>query len=128
MKFFAAFLATLAVTALAAPAADVELTKAIELEKRQTAITSNEFTRFGCRNVLFFFARGSTEPGNMVSSQCSLICVSDRPRVPSWVRKLAMHLKPPLVLIMSALRELTMQLSCLPTSCLVALIRLASLS
>ena len=68
MRFFPTIVAALAVTAFAAPAADPELSKAIELEKRQTAITSNEFTRFGCRNVLFFFARGSTEPGNMVSS------------------------------------------------------------
>jgi cutinase len=38
------------------------------VEERQstTGITSNEFTRYGCRDVLFFFARGSTEVGNMV--------------------------------------------------------------
>ena len=89
MRFFTAFLATLAVTASAAPAADLELSKAIELEKRQTATTSNEFTRFGCRNVLFFFARGSTEPGNMVNYPndhwlASLISPGNRRWSPSW--------------------------------------------
>jgi len=45
------------------------------IEERQstTGITSNEFTRLGCRNVLFFFARGSTEVGNMVSPLHSFI-------------------------------------------------------
>jgi cutinase len=39
------------------------------IEERQstTGTTSNEFTQLGCRDVLFFFARGSTEVGNMVS-------------------------------------------------------------
>jgi hypothetical protein len=43
------------------------LATAAPLEARQnTGITENEFTRYGCRDVLFFFARGSTELGNMV--------------------------------------------------------------
>lgn len=128
MRFFTAFLATLAVTAFAAPAADLGLSKAIELEKRQTATTSNEFTRFGCRNVLFFFARGSTEPGNMVSFQCSLICISDRSRAPSWAHKSAMPLKLRLAPTMLVWRELTMQLSSLPTSFRAGLTQLALLS
>lgn len=59
MKILASLTALVAVT-YAAPA--------VELEVRQSVgTTENEFTRFGCRNVLFFFARGSTEAGNLVS-------------------------------------------------------------
>jgi cutinase len=59
MKFFSPLIAALAATTLAAPA--------LELESRQTVgTTSNEFVQSGCRNVIFFFARGSTEAGNMV--------------------------------------------------------------
>ncbi|KAJ4298005.1 hypothetical protein N0V90_005904 [Kalmusia sp. IMI 367209] len=47
---------TFALTALAA---------ATPLEKRKTGSTSNEFTQGGCRDVMFAFARGSTETGNM---------------------------------------------------------------
>ena len=36
------------------------------LSKRATGSTSNEFTQGGCRPVMFAFARGSTEIGNMV--------------------------------------------------------------
>jgi len=31
--------------------------------------TENEFTQGGCRDIIFFFARGSTEIGNMVCSK-----------------------------------------------------------
>lgn len=38
------------------------------LEERQnTGITENEYSTGGCRDIIFFFARGSTEIGNMVS-------------------------------------------------------------
>lgn len=40
------------------------------LEARQsTGTTSKEFTLYGCRDVIFIFARGTTEPGNMVSKR-----------------------------------------------------------
>lgn len=59
MKLFTPILAALATSVLAAPAA--------ELEVRQfVGTTENEYTRYGCRDVIFFFARGSTEVGNMV--------------------------------------------------------------
>jgi cutinase len=35
-----------------------------------TGTTSNEFSQGGCRDILFAWARGSTEVGNMV---CSLL-------------------------------------------------------
>jgi cutinase len=40
------------------------------LSKRQstTGITSNEFTLLGCRPIIFLFARGSAEVGNMGST------------------------------------------------------------
>lgn len=38
------------------------------LESRQSVgTTANEYTRSGCRDIIFFFARGSTEVGNLVS-------------------------------------------------------------
>lgn len=44
----------------------------VEIAERQignnVGTTSNEYTRSGCRKVIFFFARGSTEVGNMVSA------------------------------------------------------------
>jgi cutinase len=46
-------------------AAPTELVK-----KQNTGITENEYTRGSCRNILFFFARGSTEIGNMVLHHC----------------------------------------------------------
>jgi cutinase len=59
MKLITSLLAAFATTIFAAPAT--------ELEARQTVgTTENEFTRYGCRDVIFFFARGSTEVGNMV--------------------------------------------------------------
>lgn len=67
-------LAYLAAFTIAAPTpnpaaeAEAEAVAAAVLETRQSVgITSNEYTRFGCRPVIFFFARGSTEIGNMVS-------------------------------------------------------------
>lgn len=36
------------------------------IEVRQTRINSNEFSDGGCRDILFAWARGSTEAGNMV--------------------------------------------------------------
>lgn len=49
------------------PVAVVEERTIVEGRQSTTGITSNEFTQLGCRNILFFFARGSTEVGNMVS-------------------------------------------------------------
>ncbi|KAH7390361.1 cutinase-domain-containing protein [Cadophora sp. MPI-SDFR-AT-0126] len=43
----------------------------LALEVRQSTnvgITANEYTRGGCKDVIFFFARGSTEVGNMGST------------------------------------------------------------
>ncbi|KAF1963093.1 cutinase precursor [Byssothecium circinans] len=37
------------------------------IQKRQTRTTSSEFSQGGCRDVLFAWARGSTEQGNMGS-------------------------------------------------------------
>jgi cutinase len=48
------------------------LASAIPLEVRQfggTGTISNEFSQGGCRDILFAWARGSTETGNMVSVQ-----------------------------------------------------------
>ncbi|KAH8666893.1 cutinase [Xylariales sp. PMI_506] len=57
MKSSAILSALLVSTALASPV--------VVNEKRQTSSTSNEFLQYGCREVIFIFARGSTESGNM---------------------------------------------------------------
>jgi hypothetical protein len=73
MKFTLAIPLFLATTSLAAPFAEpalepVDIEAIADLETRQfsSGTTSNEFTSGGCRDVIFFFARGSTETGNMV--------------------------------------------------------------
>lgn len=59
MKFITTSLPFFAALVLAAP-----------LDERQTQVgsTSSEFSRGGCKPIIFFFARGSTEAGNMVST------------------------------------------------------------
>lgn len=61
------YLATFSIAApLAAPAPEEVAAETAVLEARQNVgITSNEYDRYGCRPVIFFFARGSTELGNM---------------------------------------------------------------
>ena len=74
LSYLAAF-AVAAPIAEPAPVAEAEgaAVDAAVLESRQNVgITSNEYTRYGCRQVIFFFARGSTEVGNMVSKACIL--------------------------------------------------------
>jgi len=70
LSYFAAF-SVAAPVAEPAPVPEAVAVEAAVLEARQSVgITSNEYTRFGCRQVIFFFARGSTEVGNMVSDSC----------------------------------------------------------
>ena len=60
MKYSAILVSLLAAFVAAAP---------VELEERQSSTvgsTANEYTQYGCKKVIFFFARGSTETGNMV--------------------------------------------------------------
>lgn len=67
MKFTAAAsLATMATLALAAPPATLHQLQARELQKRQSV---NEYSSGGCKSAIFFFARGSTEGGNVVCVQ-----------------------------------------------------------
>lgn len=48
--------------------ASVAIASPIAIEERQYVLGSSasEFTSGGCRDVIFIFARGSTEAGNMV--------------------------------------------------------------
>ncbi|KAF3910417.1 Cutinase [Dactylellina cionopaga] len=67
---FQLIIAALAALATAVPT-PIDSEIGLELEKRQSSsvgTTANEYTRYGCRPVIFFFARGSTEVGNMGSS------------------------------------------------------------
>ncbi|KAK1452995.1 cutinase [Colletotrichum cuscutae] len=62
---------TLTATALCSPIllihrAQVDAT--VQLQSRQTGTIAKEYTQGGCRDVIFIFARGSTEVGNMGST------------------------------------------------------------
>jgi cutinase len=57
------FIVTVAALVLAAGVAAVPLT----VDKRQGRSTSNELTQGSCKQVIFIWARGSTEGGNMAS-------------------------------------------------------------
>lgn len=91
MRSFVPFTAILALTAavpvavpLAEPALDLHEFAAIErrqpvssIEARQTVgTTANEFKAGGCRDIIWFFARGSTEVGNMVRAFVLAIVMS----------------------------------------------------
>jgi cutinase len=56
------FIVTIAALVLAGVAA-VPLT----MDKRQSSSTSNELLQGSCKQVIFIWARGSTEGGNMAS-------------------------------------------------------------
>ncbi|KAF3118619.1 hypothetical protein EYR41_005673 [Orbilia oligospora] len=64
---FQVIISTLVALAAAVP---TPVDPEIGLEKRQlvVGITENEYTRSGCKPVIFFFARGSTEVGNLGST------------------------------------------------------------
>jgi cutinase len=64
MKYFP-LVSVLTATAIASP---VDLEAANPAAKRQSGgIISNDLQSGPCRPITFIFARGSTEPGNMVS-------------------------------------------------------------
>ncbi|KXH28642.1 cutinase [Colletotrichum salicis] len=42
--------------------------RAVHIQSRETGIIAKEYTQGGCRDVIFIFARGSTEVGNMGST------------------------------------------------------------
>ncbi|KAK3397694.1 cutinase-domain-containing protein [Sordaria brevicollis] len=63
MKSFVAL--SLAALALANPLPVPNEPAILNERQTQTTITATEFTRLGCRPVIFLFARGSTEVGNM---------------------------------------------------------------
>lgn len=74
MKAFLS-LATFIALVVAAPVSDpaakpaIDISEVVGIERRQTVgTTANEFKTGGCRDVIWFFARGSTEVGNMVRS------------------------------------------------------------
>lgn len=65
MKFIS--LISLSTLALASPIALPE-DQLSALDTRATGTTAKEFTLQGCRDIIFIFARGSTEAGNMGGS------------------------------------------------------------
>jgi cutinase len=55
----------ISIVAAAARASPLRQDRAI-IQVRDTTITANDYINGGCRDVILFFARGTTEPGNMV--------------------------------------------------------------
>ena len=89
MKTFS-LLAALVATTIAIPVPEpiaepeIDVYALAGIERRQTVgTTANEFKNGGCRDVIWFFARGSTEVGNMVRapfpSHTGVFDVSTRP-------------------------------------------------
>ena len=57
-----------AATPIPNPGIAIDLEEVASVEARQmVGITADEFKQGGCRDVIWFFARGSIEAGNMVS-------------------------------------------------------------
>jgi hypothetical protein len=96
-----------------------------QLLSDRTGITENQFSRRiggGCKDIIFVWARGSTEVGNMVSSHspnmrlvltvCTRELSSDSPLAMNSVVNTATSLQS---------RALITQLFCPPTSCLAVL-------
>ena len=67
-QLIVSFLAAFAVAAPIEVAIDAPLDAPVLEARQSTSVgtTANEFSRGGCRDIIFFFARGSTEIGNMV--------------------------------------------------------------
>ena len=68
MKAFVSLTVFIALVGAApVPEPAIDINEVIGIERRQTVgTTANEFKNGGCRDVIWFFARGSTEVGNMV--------------------------------------------------------------
>lgn len=76
--FLTGFIALVAAAPVAEPAIDIN--EIVRIEKRQTVgTTANDFKNGGCRDIIWFFARGSTEVGNMVSALPTLQTASTCP-------------------------------------------------
>lgn len=63
MKFSVSAVASLLVAAASASPIEAELQA-----RKSYGTTSNEYVQNGCNDVLLFFARGSTQSGNVVCS------------------------------------------------------------
>lgn len=73
VQLFAIFSIIVAVSAtpVAIPASGDALVATRQMVLDRTSLTENEFSRLiggGCKDVIFVWARGSTELGNMVTS------------------------------------------------------------
>jgi cutinase len=66
MKFQCAAIAALICTVAATPVLNGRSLVASTLESRQVSDESDDLLDGPCKEVTFIFARGSTEPGNMV--------------------------------------------------------------
>ncbi|KAJ0335091.1 hypothetical protein COL922a_009763 [Colletotrichum nupharicola] len=66
--FIPLFLASVAFSSPIYPISSKEIETAPKLDTGETGTIAKEFTRGGCRDVIFIFARGSVETGNMGST------------------------------------------------------------
>lgn len=78
MKFISIIsLATLAATSPVSfiPTEDVPFPGAqlLDIKAQAVGTTAKEFTQGGCRDIIFIWARGSNEAGNMVRTPSSIL-------------------------------------------------------
>ncbi|KAI0455139.1 carbohydrate esterase family 5 protein [Xylaria acuta] len=65
MKLSNLLLSTALAAAVAASPVGLDITKDVVLDSRATGTTADDYLNGGCRDVIFFFARGTGQAGNM---------------------------------------------------------------
>ncbi|KAI0116511.1 carbohydrate esterase family 5 protein [Nemania sp. FL0031] len=65
MKFSTCFLSAALATAVTASPIGLDSTEDIVLDTRATGSTANDYLNGGCKEIILFYARGSTQAGNM---------------------------------------------------------------
>ncbi|KAI8634313.1 carbohydrate esterase family 5 protein [Xylariaceae sp. FL1651] len=65
MKFSASWISVALAAAVAASPLGVDITEGGALDRRATGTTANDYLNGGCKDVIFFFARGTNQAGNV---------------------------------------------------------------
>lgn len=65
MKFSGWFVSAAFAVAVAASPVHLDVAEDVVLDSRATGTTANDYVNGGCKDIILFYARGSTQPGNM---------------------------------------------------------------